>query len=64
MRYGDVPIHLLAKQMGTSVIKIEQVYGHIETEQKLDVNQVARNIKDAGIILETPEILDDPFDLC
>tara|TARA_Y100000592_G_scaffold33709_1_gene53481 strand:+ start:3286 stop:4803 length:1518 start_codon:yes stop_codon:yes gene_type:complete len=61
LRYGDVPIHLLAKQMGTSVIKIEQVYGHIETEQKLDVITKSQGtIKDAGIILETPEILDDP----
>ena len=47
--------------MGTSVIKIEQVYGHIETEQKLDVITKSQGtIKDAGIILETPEILDDP----
>ena len=61
LRYGDVPIHLLAKQMGTSVIKIEQVYGHIETEHKLDVITKSQGtIKDAGIILETPEILDDP----
>ena len=61
LRYGDVPIHLLAKQMGTSVMKIEQVYGHIETEHKVDVITKSQGIvRDAGIILEKPIILDDP----
>jgi integrase len=61
LRYGDVPIHLLAKQMGTSVMKIEEVYGHIETEHKLDIITKSQGtVRDAGIILETPEILDDP----
>ena len=61
LRYGDVPIHLLAKQMGTSVMKIEQVYGHIETENKVDVITKSQGIvRDAGIILEKPIILDDP----
>jgi len=61
LRYGDVPIHLLAKQMGTSVSKIEEVYGHIETEHKLDIITKSQGtIRSAGIILETPVVLDEP----
>ena len=37
LRHGDVPIHLLAKQMGTSIQKIENTYGHIELEQQSDI---------------------------
>ena len=37
LRYGDVPIHLIAKNCGTSIQKIEQTYGHIETERQVDI---------------------------
>ena len=37
LRYGGVPIHLIAKNCGTSIQKIEQTYGHIETERQVDV---------------------------
>lgn len=60
LRYGDVPIHLLAKQMGTSVAKIESVYGHIETENKVDIITKSQGtIKRAGIVLEKPLIIED-----
>ena len=32
-----VPVHTLAKQMGTSVKMIEQHYGHLQPSQKADV---------------------------
>ena len=41
LRYGNVPIHLIAKNCGTSIQKIEQTYGHIETEKQVDV--ITRN---------------------
>ena len=34
LRYGNVPIHLVAKVAGTSIQKIEQTYGHIEVEKQ------------------------------
>ena len=34
---NKVPIHLLAKNMGTSVQKIESTYGHINTELHAEV---------------------------
>lgn len=37
LRYGGVPIHLIAKNCGTSIQKIEETYGHIETERQVDV---------------------------
>ena len=47
LRYGNVPIHLVAKVAGTSIQKIEQTYGHIEVEKQTELltrNQgVARN---------------------
>lgn len=36
LRYGGVAIHLLAKQTGTSVEKIEKTYGHIEVEKQAE----------------------------
>ena len=41
LRYGGVPIHLIAKNCGTSIQKIEETYGHIETEKQADV--ITRN---------------------
>ncbi len=37
LRYGNVPIHLVAKAAGTSVQKIEQTYGHIEVERQTEL---------------------------
>ena len=60
LRFGDVPIHLLAKQMGTSVSKIESTYGHIMVLEQAD--QITKNqgiLRRSGVILDTPEVLDD-----
>lgn len=54
LRHGDVPIHLLAKQMGTSIQKIESTYGHIEVETQADVITKSQDhIRRTGIILES-----------
>lgn len=54
LRHGDVPIHLLAKQMGTSIQKIESTYGHIEVEQQAEViTRSQDHIRRTGIILES-----------
>jgi integrase len=37
LRYGNVPIHLLAKAAGTSIDKIEKTYGHIEVEKQTEL---------------------------
>jgi integrase len=37
LRYGNVPIHLLAKATGTSIDKIEKTYGHIEVEKQTEL---------------------------
>ena len=37
LRYGDTPIHLLAKAAGTSIEKIEKTYGHIEVEKQTEI---------------------------
>ena len=59
LRHGNVPIHLLAKQMGTSVQKIENTYGHIELEQELDtITQNQGFLKRAGISIEAPQVVD------
>ena len=48
-----VSIHLLAKNMGTSVDKIERTYGHINTE--LHSNEITRN---QGFLKRTETIID------
>ena len=54
LRHGDVPIYLLAKQMGTSIQKIESTYGHIEVETQAEVITRAQDhIRRTGIILES-----------
>ena len=60
LRYGDVPIHLIAKNCGTSIQKIEETYGHIETERQGDV--LTKNqgiIRDMDIDLTTTIISSD-----
>ena len=37
LRYGDVPMHLLARAAGTSVSMIEKTYAHISVEKQADV---------------------------
>lgn len=60
LRYGDVPIYLLAKQMGTSIQKIEATYGHIEVEQQVDkITKAQLLIKTTGFILEKPVVYDE-----
>ena len=60
LRYGDVPIYLLAKQMGTSIQKIEETYGHIEVEQQADkITKAQGIIRKTGIVLEKPEVYDE-----
>ena len=63
LRYGDVPIHLLAKQMGTSIQKIESTYGHIQVEQQAEVITKAQShIVNAGFVLNKPEAFDEGED--
>jgi integrase len=60
LRYGDVPIYLLAKQMGTSIQKIERTYGHIEVEQQVEkITKAQGLIATTGFVLETPEVYED-----
>jgi integrase len=55
LRHGDVPILLLAKQMGTSVQKIESTYGHIDLEmQSAVITKGQDHIKRTAIVF-TPE---------
>ena len=59
LRYGDVPIHLLAKQMGTSIQKIENTYGHIEVEKQADlITKAQEHIKRTGFVLNQPEVIE------
>ena len=37
LRFGNVPIHLLAKAGGNSVEKISKVYSHVRVEQQADI---------------------------
>jgi integrase len=60
LRYGDVPIYLLAKQMGTSIQKIETTYGHIEVEQQVEkITKAQGLIRNTGFILDTPEVYEE-----
>jgi integrase len=60
LRYGDVPIYLLAKQMGTSIQKIESTYGHIEVEQQVDkITKAQSVIRKTGFILDKPLVIED-----
>jgi|MDSW01.3.fsa_nt_gb integrase len=60
LRYGDVPIHLLAKQMGTSIQKIESTYGHIQVEQQAEIiTKSQSHIVNAGFVLSKPEVIEE-----
>lgn len=54
LRYGNVPIHLIARNCGTSIQKIDSTYGHIETEKQIEL--ITRNqglIQKADLDLST-----------
>ena len=57
LRYGNVPIHLVAKATGTSVQKIEQTYGHIEVERQAELLSRAQ-----GRLLNSEVSLNDKED--
>ena len=60
LRYGDVPIHLLAKQMGTSIDKIDKTYGHIEVEQEAEkITAAQSHIRATGTELTKPEAYEE-----
>ena len=64
LRYGNVPIHLLAKQMGTSVSKIESTYGHIMVIEEADkITKGQEILRKSEYIIDLPEVLEDiPLD--
>ena len=57
LRWGHVPIHLVAKAAGTSVQKIEQTYGHIEIERQTELMTRAQ-----GKLLKLEVSLSDALD--
>ena len=60
LRYGNVPIHLLAKQMGTSVSKIESTYGHIMVlEQADEITKGQEILRKIDYVIDVPEVIDD-----
>ena len=60
LRYGDVPIHLLSKQMGTSVKQIEIVYGHIQVEHQADkITKAQKPLKKVGFTFDKPDVIGD-----
>ena len=64
LKYGNVPIHLLAKQMGTSVSKIESTYGHIMVVEEADkITKGHEILRKSEYIIDLPEVLEDiPMD--
>ena len=57
---NKVPIHILAKNMGTSVQKIESTYGHINTELHADVITKGQGIfKRTETTLETLPVIEE-----
>ena len=60
LRYGKVAIHLLAKQMGTSVQKIESTYGHIMVlEQADEITKGQEILRKIDYVIDVPEVIDD-----
>ncbi len=58
LRYGQVPIHLIAKNCGTSIQKIDETYGHIEVEKQVDILTQNQGIMRSADIDLTTEIID------
>ena len=48
LRYGNVPIHLLAKAGGNSIEKIQSTYSHIKVEQQADLLTKAQGFAKAA----------------
>ena len=59
LRYGDTPIHLLAKAAGTSIEKIEKTYGHIEVEKQTAILTKNQGYAKAAEVSLTLNISDD-----
>ena len=60
LRYGNTPIHLLSKQMGTSISKIEGIYGHITVEQEAEkITKAQGSIKRTGFVMDKIEVIED-----
>ena len=59
LRYSDVPIHLIAKQMGTSIEKIMSTYGHIQVEKQEElITKAQEQIRRTGFVLDKPEVIE------
>lgn len=58
LRYGHVPIHLIAKNCGTSIQKIDETYGHIEVEKQVDLLTKNQGILKSLDINLTTEIIE------
>ncbi len=58
LRYGNVPIHLIAKNCGTSIQKIDETYGHIEVEKQVDLLTQNQGFMRSADIDLTTQILD------
>jgi integrase len=56
LTHDQVPIHTLAKQMGTSVVMIEKHYSHLKVMQAIEQlrNRETRRLIAAGSVLEQP----------
>lgn len=54
LTHDNVPIHTLAKQMGTSVVMIEKHYSHLEAVKAIEQlrNYETRRLIEAGSVLE------------
>ena len=52
--HDQVPIHTLAKQMGTSVLMIERHYSHLKVVQAIDQlrGEETRRLIDAGGVVD------------
>ena len=60
LRYGNVPIHLIAKQTRTSIQKIDETYGHIEVEKQAELLTANQGyMKKADVDLSTFEFEDN-----
>ena len=60
LRYGNTPIHLLSKQMGTSISKIEGTYGHITIEQEAEkITKAQGSIKRTGFVMDKIDVIDE-----
>ena len=60
LRYGNVPIHLIAKQTRTSIQKIDETYGHIEVEKQAELLTANQGyMKKADVDLSTFEFDDN-----